>query len=302
MMPDKIISKITRSIFCRHSGAGRNPFMSLLRYGGKWTPSSDGVTEDSRHANKRTGESGSALVYILIAIALLALLTVVFMEPSSQQTQSQSMFKTVSELRSQIEFVRSAAQECVIVFPRGDTTVDTSGPGTDPGANDRYPLNPDSAHLATAAGNRNVSGIRCPGRMAQDDFLDNLGVMQNTGNNNQHPLVFGGSSGKFMPPAPGLFNDWKWYNGTDGIFFWIDTDNTDAFITTALQKVDDEFSECEADVIDASGGLVELTSTATGADPKCAAGSTCFRVWIIAQASNVYLGDTDGEEAAVPCP
>ena len=69
-----------------------------------------------------------------------------------------------------------------------------------------------------------------------------------------------------------------------------------------MQKIDAQYAECEADIIDASGGDIELTSTGTVNDPKCLSGHTCFRVWITAQASAVYLGDTEGDEAAASCP
>lgn len=105
-----------------------------------------------------------------------------------------------------------------------------------------------------------------------------------------------------MPPPPDLFEAWEYYSGVDGIFFYTQTDKTDSFLQSAMLKLDEQFSECEADVVDASGSIIELTSTATAGDPKCPNGSTCFRVWLITQPTATYLGDTDGEEAAVPCP
>ena len=42
--------------------------------------------QDEQHKQVRANERGSALVYILIAIALLAALTISFMNPSSNQT------------------------------------------------------------------------------------------------------------------------------------------------------------------------------------------------------------------------
>jgi hypothetical protein len=229
--------------------------------------------------NERVSETGSALVYILIAIALLAALTASFMKPSSQQTTAQSSFNTITELKSQISYVRSSIQECVLNYPSGDTGL----VGT---VNFSYPINPSSTYLTSPSANDDVSNIRCPG---------------NPGDSTDHADIFGGNSGKFLPPIPNLFESWEYYNGTDGVFFYTQTDKTDAFLQTAMQKLDDRFSECEADIIDASAGDIELISAAAG-DPICPDGSTCFRLWVITQNSAVYNGDTDGEELAAACP
>lgn len=215
-------------------------------------------------------QRGSALVYILIAIALLGLLTMSFMEPSSQQTTSQNSFKTVADLQGQIELIRSAIQECVLRYPNGDDTIDTADPsGTDPNANIIYPIKPNSEHYDAASftpdDNLNVANIRCPG---------------NPGDDPDHVKIFGGTSAKFLPPIVSLFEDWQYYNGTDGVFFWTQTNKTDAFLTTALNKLDDNYSECEADVIDATSGAVYLDSDES-TDYQCAEGYTCFRIWVL---------------------
>jgi hypothetical protein len=232
--------------------------------------------------NRKTTEKGSALVYILIAIALLAALTATFMDSSSQQTTSQNTFNTVTDLNSQINFI----QECVLTFPGGDTTQISS--------NMPYPFNPDSggnnpatgvAWLASAAGDKNVNGLRCPG---------------NPGTSNNHTTIFGGASGKFLPPAPKLFQPWTYYNGTDGVFFYNSTSMSDAYLATSLQKLDDQFSECEADVIDNVGSAAALSLLSSGAAVTCPGYSLCFRVWLISQASANFAGDTDLDEAACP--
>ena len=213
-------------------------------------------------------ESGSALVYILIAIALLAALTVTFMEPSSQQTSSQSGFRTATAVQGQVDVIRSAVQECVLRYRNGDQSINATPGGSDPGAHKEFPINPNSSHLPAGlrSGNRNVSGIRCPGNTAG-------------GGVTEHQLVFGGNTGKFMPAPPDLFLDWQWYNGTDGVFFWIRTDKADSFLQAALEKLDENYSECEADVIVApSGSAVNLD---VGATVNCPAGNICFRVWMI---------------------
>lgn len=237
---------------------------------------------------RASSETGSALVYILIAIALLAALTVTFMEPSSQQTQSQGSLKTVSEVSAQAEFIRSTVQECVLLYPGGDITINNGGAGTDPGALRNYPIDPNSDHFTgatiTQSGDHLVKNIRCPG---------------NPGDDQNHAMIFSATSGKFLPPAPALFENWQWYNGDDGVFYWTETSKSDAYIQTALSKLDEQFGECEADVIDASGGIEYLDSDSTR---SCPSGSTCFRVRMIATASAVYNGDTDGEETAASCP
>ena len=240
---------------------------------------------------QRASETGSALVYILIAIALLAALTVSFMEPSSQQTSSQNTFKTVAGLQGQIDTIRSSIQECVLLFPNGDSTIDTSGGGSDPGADDTFPIKPNSTHLPDSgtpaddyrADNRNVEHIRCPG--------DNEGLPA------EHAKIFGGGSGKFMPPPPDLVDPWQYYNGTDGVYFWTQTDKSDAFILSALEKLDEKFAECEADVVNAAGGAVDLDSAATP-ETQCPAGNVCFRVrMLINEPDAEYNGDSDGDEA-----
>lgn len=249
------------------------------------------------------GQRGSALIYILIAIALLALLTVSFMQPASQQTQSQNTFKMVSDLQSQIDFIRATVQECVALHYKGDArrpasciAAYVSGipncPGEeDEGANHRYPIKPNSLYFdnngvdPNGIADRLVRNLRCPG---------------NPSGNPNHAAIFSAASGKFMPSPPDLFEEWQWYNGDDGVFFWIQTNKSDAFIQSALQKLDEKFSECEADIIDTSFPAAGDKDLDSNADVACPNGYTCFRVWMIANASNIYPGDADGDEAACP--
>ena len=233
----------------------------------------------SQNPTKQTHpERGSALIYILVAIALLAALTVSFMEPSSQQGNSQNTFKTVSDVSSQIEFIRAAVQECVLTYPAGDDTISVTG--DEANANESYPINPSSSHYVgatigplTPAGNRSVSGIRCPG---------------NPGNDKNHAPIFTAASGKFLPPPTALFEPWQWYNNTDGVFFWIETKKGDAYLRSALEKLDAEYSGCETDMIDATAGDENLVSD----EPSiiCPSGSLCFRVHMITHPGSLFYG------------
>ncbi len=235
----------------------------------------------------KCAQKGSALVYILIAIALLAALTVTFMSSSSQQTSSQSAFRIISDLRSQIDTIRSAIQECVLSYPKGDMSIDISASGTDPSARRNFPIKPNSTHFNTATigptTGRYISDIRCPGNPGNGD--------------NNHARIFKGTSGKFLPPPPEMFEPWEYYNGADGIYFWTKTNKTDAYIKSALDKLDEQFGECEADVINATSGAVNLDSDG---ETKCASGYRCFRVRMTINSSAVYNGDSDNDESSCP--
>ena len=228
-------------------------------------------------------EKGSALVYILIAIALLAALTVSFMQPASQQTQSQNSFKLTADLSSQVEFIRTNVQECAVVYSKGDNTIgngaDAVTPVTDPGANRGFPIRPTSPHLinpvvpAPPIPPNLVKDLRCPG---------------NPGDDPNHAPIFSGSSGKYMPPPPALFGDWQWYNGVDGVFYWIASDKSDAYILSALQKLDGQFGPCETDIINASTSAKSLDNAGT-TDVSCPQGSVCFRMWMISHKADESL-------------
>lgn len=219
-----------------------------------------------RNANGNS-ENGSALVYILIAIALLAALTVAFMEPSSTQNESQGTFRTVSKISSQADFLRAVIQECILAHSRGDRGAIVSADQK----NNPYPLMPDSGYFNAQCGAGESAGdslaryLRCPG---------------NPGDNPCHAKIFsGGGSSGFLPQPPNLFGEWRYYNGDDGVFIWIQTDKTDAFLENAIDKLDAEnYAKCEADKIVPSGS--DFVMTTDEASVKCTNGGKCFRVWL----------------------
>ncbi|HNS44278.1 MAG TPA: hypothetical protein PKH37_03510, partial [Alphaproteobacteria bacterium] len=199
-------------------------------------------------------QRGSALIYILIAVALLAALTVSLMEPSGQQTQSQNATNLVSEIDGQIGFITSAISECALTHPDQDSELTTTEQENAP-----YPINPSDPYFdgqsATPGTDPDdtVQYIRCPGNPGGDGP-----------NNQDHARIFGGSSGKFLPPHPTLFGDWEYYNGADGVAITIVSDKTDSYIESALQKLDGKFSDCESEVIDRrSAGALAITNDTT---------------------------------------
>ena len=230
-----------------------------------------------------TKQSGSALIYILIAVALLAALTVSLMEPSNQQGQSQNATGLITTLDSQVSFITSSIQECVLSKPDQDSELTTTQQKNAP-----YPINPKDPYFTAqsavpaVATTDKVSEIRCPGNPG------------GTGPNNQnHAKIFGGSSGKFLPAPPSLFGDWTYYNGADGVFIMISSNKSDAYIQTALTRLDSMYSNCEADVTNRlSGGAVNMSSDTVPGDAgakTCAAGNICFRYWMIQKASAIQV-------------
>ena len=95
--------------------------------------------------NKASSQKGGALLYILIAIALLAALTTTFIQPSGQSSRTQNTFKLATQLNSQARVIRSAIQDCILRYPEGDNAI------AEANYIDPYPLNPASADPAYAA-------------------------------------------------------------------------------------------------------------------------------------------------------
>lgn len=204
--------------------------------------------------------SGGALVYIMIAIALLSALTMTFIQPSGQGAGTQNAFRLATELNSQARFIRSAIQDCILRFPAGDSSI------TQVGYHHPYPLVPVSTEFDEPAPTYGVQYLKCPGTGSGTDVDD-------------QKKIFGGVLSSFLPPPPAIFGDreWVYNNGTgtnngeiwDGVYFRITTEKSDPYIGEAFERLDELFSECEADYIvgDGSNGLP--------------AGERSFRVWII---------------------
>ena len=120
---------------------------------------------------------GNALIYVLVAVALLAALTMAMMRSGGDNAQTQNTFQTVAAIQGQMQSIRSAVQDCILTYSDGE-----AGYAQD---NKPYPLEPDDAHLDTpqANGVKDVQYLRCPGNPG--DSNDATGVyiqMESTGN------------------------------------------------------------------------------------------------------------------------
>lgn len=195
-------------------------------------------------------QRGAALLYIFIAIGLMAVLTASLINTSSSTSQAQQAQRLAATIESQITYIRSAILECVQTYPAGDPTVNSVST-TDLGYTHPYPLTPNSTHftgstLGPAASNA-AGEIRCPG---------------NPGTDNNHTPIFKGVNGRFAPNPPDVIETgWNYNNSTltldgrvyDGVSFYIKTSKTDAYVKDAFQIVDAKFNSCEVDYIVGDG-------------------------------------------------
>ena len=211
------------------------------------------------------------MIYILIAIGLLAILTATLADQGGgQQSQTQNANKLMAELESQISFITNAINDCVLNYPDQDSKLTSTYQKNPP-----YPLGPSNAYFDVSGASPGSSAttraedIRCPGNPG--------GTAPNSQN---HAFIFGGMTGKFFPSTPAYFDKWRYANGSgsdDGVWLQIYTTKLDSYIKTALTKLDAKYAPCEADFLDASSGDVPATS----GGGVCASGRYCFYYRII---------------------
>ena len=199
-----------------------------------------------------SGERGSVLFYIFLAMGLLAALTYSFVKDSRQNLTAQVGSKVAEELNIQVNVIRSAIMECTIEYPEGgdgtdpNHNIDLDGDaGTTDNENNPFPVNPDYAHNPHGvAANNNVRNLSCTGAPS-----NRANIFQGTQN-----------KGRFLPPPPSGFSEWKYINDSDGVRIEIDGSAGGASAENALQRLASKFDACHAD----------RTTCSTG----------CFTVWI----------------------
>ena len=233
----------------------------------------------SNKFSKASFQKGGALIYILIAVALLAALTSTMIGDGGQSSRTQNSFRLGQELNSQSRVIRSAIQDCVLRFTKGDAADIAEADYNNP-----YPLNPSSTEFTSPAADDKVSRLQCPGTSATSGA---------TGNDDYHDL-FGGSGefAGYLPPKPDLMDDWTYFNGDatvhgvrlDGVYFQITSDKSDPQIGESMDRIDNLMASCEVDYIDGTGSN------------SCENGTKCLRYWIIRGANTAATGGPN------PCP
>lgn len=208
---------------------------------------------------------GGAMIYILLAIGVLAVLTAIMSDGGGEQAQTQNESKLISEYESQINSITAAIQECVLSPNKEDSKLTSTHQ-----RNPRYPLQSMSSYFSSStpgpSSEETLVNIRCPNNPGGTDP-----------NSQNHARIFTATSGRFFPPKPSVGDAWYYYSGNEGVGIFIGTSRRDAFIVNAMKKLDAKYSKCEADYLDATSGQVTVTSEGWG----CSSGYHCFWYWII---------------------
>ncbi len=228
-------------------------------------------------AQGRHSEKGNVLLYVLMAIGLMAALTYAYVKDSRENYASQSAVQIAETLFAQANMIRSAVVQCSAEYPSGGGDLNADGtitPADNP--NNPFPINPSSALHAGRTIDGVVGGTPDPIPAAVDDtakYLSCIGAPASVA------LMFSGANnqGRFLPPTPSGFSEWTYTNDTSGVpapngagnypngkgvYIRITGPANDAASINALNRVMNKFTQYQADLN--YGGC----------------GATCLTIWI----------------------
>ncbi len=184
-------------------------------------------------------QNGSVILYIFIAIGLLAALTLSLVNTSSEDKTSARAAQISEALYTQAESIRSAVMECSVSYPDGGGDLDSDGDiDTDDNNNSPYPLSPtDANNPGGAAADSTLQYLKCPGAPSGEE------------------LVYGAARGRFLPNPPAGFTDWVYTNHSVNNNVYIRTYGDDSMATQlALENLVKRFGNCEAELDHGSCG------------------------------------------------
>ncbi len=108
---------------------------------------------------------GNALLYVLLAVGLLAALSYSYVKDSRENYASQSAVQIAETLYSQVNMIKGAIVQCALEYPGGGGDMNKDGViDTNDNHNNPYPLNPSDAN------NLNVA-ITAPAPAASPDAV-----------------------------------------------------------------------------------------------------------------------------------
>ncbi len=197
--------------------------------------------------NALQDERGNILFLLLLAVGLFGALSYSISSGTNNSAgiSAQKTFQTEKELMASIAQIQSAVQQCTLLYPGG-----LSGQPNVP-----YPLAPDDTVLPADGDTDPDNAVSIP--------LEDMICPGNLGD------VFDSSDGNFLPSPISGMGDWEYTNNddNDGVYLQITATNSQPHVTSALNRVIEETSSCEA---------------ALNADPdgNGACGAVCLTIWL----------------------
>ena len=174
------------------------------------------------------------LFYVFIAIGLLGVLTLSFIDSSREGAVNQSAQQLTETLYAQANTIRADILACVNKYPN---SVDLDGDGdidSNDNPNPPYPLSP--------------TNVNNPGGAAAQDSLDEL-MCPGAPSGQQKIYALEGMN---LPKRLSGISQWLYKNlGTGQVFIKVTSFNSNKSEVIAFERVKERFSACEADINDA---------------------------------------------------
>lgn len=186
-------------------------------------------------AQARSRQTGSAIIYVLMAIGLLAALTFAITSDNVGSTTNQSGARMAEDLYSQINLIKSTIVECTMVYPAAGRDYDADGDIDQiDHPNMPYPLTPMHANnpyddTFTTDQVRNLTCTGAPNAAAAAMF-SGIGV-----------------KGRFLPPMTNGFTDWLYVSDTDGVRIET-TYDASGEAAEAVKRIRKRMAPCETDL------------------------------------------------------
>ncbi len=204
----------------------------------------------SRHTRNFQAESGSIIVYLIMAIVLTGALIAYMTQGTSKDPLAQQLDETMQYLDIDIKTIESSINDCVLAYPNAvDINNDGTKNATD-NPNAPFPLYGD---LSSGGSGTALSAIKCPGAPAAQQVIFN-----NNPGRNLRLLSSADYTVTYLS------------DGTEGIKISVVRASTSDVWLEAISRMNTKLAACRAE-ISTSGG--------------CANG--CFYLWIKRRSTSV---------------
>lgn len=185
--------------------------------------------------NKQT-ERGSIVIYLIIALVLMATLVVFITQGTKKGPQAQQLDETSQYLESDLGVISAAINDCVLTYSRA---VDVDGDGdkdTTDNPNAPFPLYGD---LSSGGAGDDIMAIKCPGAPASKQ------------------IIFDNSPGRNFRLLSGSDYTVTYFtDGTEGVKITISRSSTSDIWLEAIDRLNTKLSTCQAEV-DTAGGCAD---------------------------------------------